>query len=476
MEKKILCIIVSMLLFATVVSVTGNENIIDKNVNGTYISEKVLSFPLLKGKMAYGQCLQSTNYDLVTFDLSAPDPWTVIGPGTAATDFLSGGDFVLDVWYACEYSTTNSNIWTIDETTGTMTLVGASGALLNGIAYDDSTDTLYGCSSTSLYTINKGTGVATLIGAMGNAGGTMIGIASDGFGNLYGEDLGDDNLYSINTGTGAATVIGPMGVNINYAQDMAIDKDDGTCYITGYKGSTAGGGALMWVDLTTGHATLIGNFPIGTMSCPSEVDAFAIPYSINEPPLTPGAPSGPNTGLIGVEYPFTANTTDPEGDPIEYWFEWGDGENSGWVSPGSANHAWASEGTYGVTVKARDAVHGGESAFSPAHSIEILGGPILDISAVKSGLKIKVDIENNGGADAPVVDYTITLEGGAIIGKSSNGTTSITVGNSVEVTSGLIIGFGKTKVTVTATCPESSDTVIRNGFVIFFFTYVRAGG
>jgi hypothetical protein len=228
--------------------------------------------------MSYAQCLQSTDKDLVTFDLADPDPWTVIGPGTAATDFLSGGDLVEDVWYACEYNTASSNIWTIDETTGTMTLLGASGVALNGLAYDDSTDTLYGCSSTSLYSIDKATGVASLIGAMGNGGGTMIGIASDGVGNLYGEDLGDDNLYSINTVSGAATIIGSLGVDLNYAQDMAIDKDDGTCYITGYKGSTAGGGALMWVDLTTGHATLIEDFPIGDMGCPAEVDCFAIPY------------------------------------------------------------------------------------------------------------------------------------------------------------------------------------------------------
>jgi hypothetical protein len=436
-----------------------------------------MSIPLLNGKMAYGQCLQSTNRDLVTFDLTNPDPWTVIGPGTAATDFLSGGDFVGDVWYACMYHTTSSTIWTIDETTGTMTLIGASNAALNGLAYDDSTDTLYGCSSTSLYTINKGTGVATLIGAMGNIGAVMIGLASDGLGNLYGEDLGDDYLYSINTGTGAATRIGPLDVNLAYAQGMAIDKDDGTCYNTGYKGSTMGGGALMWIDLTTGHATLIENFPIGSMGCPAEVDCFAIPYSLNEPPDTPGAPSGPDQGVTGVSYTFNATTTDPEGDPIEYWFEWGDGQNSGWVTPGSAQHAWASAGTFEVTVKARDN-NGGESGFSPAHNIEILGGPILKIKSVKGGLfKVKVVIENNGGTDATNVDWTISLVGGAWIGKESNGTVdNIPVGGKAEVTSKLIMGMGKTQVTATATVPESSASVTRNGNVLFFYIYVRVGG
>ena len=202
-------------------------------------------------------------------------------------------------------------------------------------------------------------------------------------------------------------------------------------------------------------------------------------YVTNLPPNTPGAPSGPSQGVTGVSYTFTAITTDPEGDPIEYLFDWDDGTNSGWVSPGSAAHAWTTPDTYDVTVKARDAVHGGESGWSPAHPIEILGGPILEITTVKGGFfKVKAVIENKGGVEATNVEWTISLAGGAWIGKESSGTIdSIAAGGTAEITSkGIIIGLGKTEVTVTATVPESSDLVTRNGNIYLFYIYVRPGG
>ena len=467
-----------MLLFATAVAVRGNENNIDDKKIDTCTSDTITLFPLLNGKMAYGQAVQATTKDLVTFDLDAPNPWTIIGPGVPpAVNFLSGGDFIEDVWYACEYSTTNSNIWTIDETTGTMTLVGASNALLNGIAYDDSTTTLYGVSSTSLYTINIATGIATLIGAMGNVGGIMIGIASDGQGNLYGEDIGDDNLYSINTGTGAATIIGPLDVNLNYAQDMAIDKEDGTCYITGYKGSTAGGGALMWVNLTTGHATLIANFPDVNPSVPAEVDCFAIPYmtTTNNPPVTPTAPAGPASGKVGVSYSFTASTTDPEGDNISYMFDWGDGNNSGWLGPfasgaiATGTYTWNAVGTYNITVKAKDTI-GAESGVSPAHTIVISpAGPTIEIEAITGGLfKVKTSVKNTGTETVTNINWSIKLDGGLILlGKETTGTiTGINAGGSIAISSKMILGFGATTITVTAdTVSKTQDAKVLLIFV-----------
>ena len=68
--------------------------------------------------------------------------------------------------------------------------------------------------------------------------------------------------------------------------------------------------------------------------------------SENQPPETPTAPTGPSSGQKGVEYLFSAVTTDPDGDNISYFFDWGDGTNSGWVRtynralPGSGFDAW----------------------------------------------------------------------------------------------------------------------------------------
>jgi hypothetical protein len=256
----------------------------------------------------------------------------------------------------------------------------------------------------------------------------------------------------------------------------------------------------VWVGVAWTHAA--GNFPAGFdtgTNVPgksgwllygttwTELSAIGYPGSWNlwvqvetknQAPNTPGAPDGPDQGITEVPYTFTATTTDPEGDPIEYWFEWGDGENSGWVSPGSAQHAWTTEGNFEVTVKARDATNGGESAFSPAHIIEILSGPLIKIENIKGGImRVTARINNSGAIAATDVQWTITLEGGAFTGKITNGVAdSIAAGEYAIIKSKPIIGFGKTKVTITAEIPDMTDTEVRNGNVYLFYVKVNPGG
>jgi glutaredoxin len=79
----------------------------------------------------------------------------------------------------------------------------------------------------------------------------------------------------------------------------------------------------------------------------------------DNPPDTP-AITGPTNGKSGIEYTYYARTNDPDGDQVYYWFDWGDGTNSGWVGSypsgetGNANHTWNEQGTYQIKVKAID--------------------------------------------------------------------------------------------------------------------------
>jgi outer membrane protein assembly factor BamB len=198
---------------------------------------------------------------------------------------------------------------------------------------------------------------------------------------------------------------------------------------------------------------------------------------LNTPPNTPDAPTGPSEGLKGVTYTFSAVTTDPEGDQVSYLFDWGDGTNSTWVGPynssvpGSASHVWTDAGNFSVKAKAKD-VNGAESGWSNPHILVISeGAPILEIQTLKGGLfKIKTSIKNTGTLPANNVQWSISLIGGAFIGKNTNGTiTSIAAGADASISSKFIIGFGKTVVTVTAMVLESSDTVEQNGTILFFF-------
>jgi hypothetical protein len=500
MEKKIICILVCMLMCVSAISIsvakTTNEKPIKEipRVDGlasgaisSFLSVQKLENKLLNIEQkfyAYNAYDSSGTVPEgpIYFYPSNPGDVTSIAP-TSSTDFISGADFDEDgIWWATEFGYYgNDRLWKIDPDTGVMTLVGDEGIYpgdyLNGLCYDSTQDILYGCSGLSLYTVSY-TGPATLVGSFNiPSGNSMIGIVCDNDGNMYGYTVSTSAisiLYSINKNTGLATAIGSTGQQLCYAQDPSYDRDNKILYLAAYGPYGTGYGRLYTCDVSNGALTLIGNFENNM-----EVDGFAIPWTSNQPPLTPPAPNGPDQGITGISYTFNATTTDPEGDPIEYWFEWGDGQNSGWVSPGSAQHAWASAGTFDVTVKARDAVHGGESGFSPAHPIEILGGPILEIKNVKGRFfHVTAVIKNTGGTDATNVAWTIHLEGGAWIGKDSNGTIpSIpALGGQAEITSNFIMGFGKTKVTVTATIPESSDIVTRNGNVLLFYIIVRAGG
>ena len=190
----------------------------------------------------------------------------------------------------------------------------------------------------------------------------------------------------------------------------------------------------------------------------------------NLPPVIPNAPAGPTSGSVGVSYSFTATTTDPEGDNISYLFTWGDGSDSGWLpeiasgATATASHAWAATGSYDITVNAKDTI-GAESGASAAHTIVISAAPpTIEIGAITGGLfKVKAVIQNNGAVAATNVSWGIDLAGGIILlGKTSSGTIpTIAAGGTATITSKLILGFGKTVITVTAdTASKTQDATV----------------
>ncbi len=87
---------------------------------------------------------------------------------------------------------------------------------------------------------------------------------------------------------------------------------------------------------------------------------FDVDYSEDGmPPQSPSRPYGPNRGLSGRSYRYSTSANDPDGDPLTYTFDWGDGITT--ITPpvpsgtrADASHAWASAGTYQIRVKAVD--------------------------------------------------------------------------------------------------------------------------
>ena len=256
-------------VFNAVATIIIND---DNNSNNTM--QKTYEVTVFKYGYAYNAYDPTNNIPEGPVKIEIPTG-VITSLSSSSTDFMAGADFMYGQWYACEYSNANnSKIMTIDTTTGAITEIGSSGFGLTGLAFDVKTGFLFGSaydgSNSLLVKVNPSNGGATLVGTI--CPGIIIGIACDSAGNLYGINLNDDNLYSINKSTGAGTVIGPLGVNINYAQDIAFDRDKNKLYGVLY----ASTGALAEINTSTGQATILTTFP-------QELAGFAIPYSFTLP-------------------------------------------------------------------------------------------------------------------------------------------------------------------------------------------------
>jgi len=95
----------------------------------------------------------------------------------------------------------------------------------------------------------------------------------------------------------------------------------------------------------------------------------------------------------------------------------------------------------------------------------------LNISSITGIFGVKAVITNNGAADATNVTWNIKLDGGIILfGKNiTHKIDKISAGDTAAIRA-FVFGFGKTTITVTATCNEGSEaTRAASGFVFLVF-------
>ena len=183
--------------------------------------------------------------------------------------------------------------------------------------------------------------------------------------------------------------------------------------------------------------------------------------SSSNPPATPTL-TGPSIGLINQEYSFNTVTSEPDGEDVYYYFDWGDGTNSGWLGPYppdtpiSTTNAWDAKGSYNIRVKARDIYYATSDWSTPLPIL--IKAPILTIQDVKPGLgKISATILNTGDANATSLVWTISFDGAFILlGKQTTDTLPVLQpATSASIKSKFIFGFGKTNYLITATCDEA---------------------
>ena len=98
----------------------------------------------------------------------------------------------------------------------------------------------------------------------------------------------------------------------------------------------------------------------GDTSAWSESLLVTVSDTANSPPLTPAAPTGPDSGFIGIEYGFTTSATDPEGDSLSFQLLCDGIDTTGWSdfaaggSEAVVPHEWQASGTRTVQARARD--------------------------------------------------------------------------------------------------------------------------
>jgi hypothetical protein len=91
----------------------------------------------------------------------------------------------------------------------------------------------------------------------------------------------------------------------------------------------------------------------------TDKDTINVEISIANNPPTKPVIDGPTTGHKNTEYEYTAVSTDPDNDSIQYIFDWDDGEKTTteFLSNGTVTnqtHSWTSAGEYTISVKAFD--------------------------------------------------------------------------------------------------------------------------
>ena len=88
----------------------------------------------------------------------------------------------------------------------------------------------------------------------------------------------------------------------------------------------------------------------------------------NYPPNSPNI-YGSTSGKSGESYSYVFTGSDPDGDTISFYVNWGDGSNSGWLGPYESgesielSHNWSKQGYYTIKAKVMDE-HNVESDWS----------------------------------------------------------------------------------------------------------------
>jgi hypothetical protein len=192
------------------------------------------------------------------------------------------------------------------------------------------------------------------------------------------------------------------------------------------------------------------------------VIADIVPVS-NQAPSIQGSIHGPAETQVTLWTTYWVDAAaDPEGDPLGYQWDWGDGTSSNQTG-NSSSHAWDSEGTYNVRVKVTDC-YDAESSWSEPLPVTVTEPkPLLVIVPSSHGIGITAKIENQGAANATNVVWTLNVSGGLlnlVHIQNTDTIASIQAGRGSLIQTGKFFGLGTITVEFTARCLEGNTTTL----------------
>ncbi|NOS85050.1 MAG: T9SS type A sorting domain-containing protein [Ignavibacteria bacterium] len=229
---------------------------------------------------------QTSSSPTFQFGKSFTESCTITNVGAPFTITFPGGLMIRNGVVFTWNQSSPYQLWTIDTVSGNHTLyfniTGVPFANLTGMCWDGTN--VYGLSTsltqTQMFTINMTTGVCTPIGVASSVcDGGIILLGSRGAQySLFVLDIVTDSLFRVNKTTGVFTRVGPLGINLNFGQDGCVDPFDNTFYVIAY--ST--GSELRKVDTVTGN--------LGPVLCTYTAQATGMTLR-DLPPLPPGPPT-----------------------------------------------------------------------------------------------------------------------------------------------------------------------------------------
>ena len=180
--------------------------------------------------------------------------------------------------------------------------------------------------------------------------------------------------------------------------------------------------------------------------------------------------SGPGNGGTGDSIEFKAKGKDQCGSDLEYWFDWGDGTNSGWIGPYASDvevtksNSWDTVGVYTVKVKVRDDQDAESDWSEPATTVNITKGePDIKIAFNNKFefKKITATITNNLDSEIKDAYWEINVQGGLLkkMNTTVNDTVNLTAGDNLAIFNNfkMLPMFGRLSIEITVDIPGYAD-------------------